>query len=113
MDTRPPPDAPRAGELLRITRAASVQFVHPFLFRVVRSLDRDTYYGWVWIDGYQLNAAGDAERRRELYVQLAGLRRVAEPPRARNVPARKEPASGRTARRAAPRTRPQIASSIP
>lgn len=103
---------PRAGELLHITRAASVQFIRPFRFRVIRTIDRDTYYGWVWLDGYQLNAAGDAECRREIFVQLAGLPRVAEQPRTRNVRARNGSASGRPSRRAAPRARPQLASSF-
>lgn len=77
-DPHPPGPLPRAGELLDITRAASVQFTEPFRFRVIRALDRDTYYGWAWLDGYQLDAEGEAERRREIYVQLAGLRRVPE-----------------------------------
>lgn len=79
---------PRAGDLLNITRDASVQFVTPFRFRVIRHLDRSTYDGWAWLDGYQLNAGGDAEVRREIYVQLAGLRWVSEPRPAR-TPARR------------------------
>lgn len=79
MDTQP-----RAGQLLHITRAASVQFINPFLFRVIRCLDRPTYHGWAWIDGYELDDRGDASRRRELFVQLAGLRPAPEPPHPRN-----------------------------
>ncbi|MEV1013359.1 hypothetical protein AB0I95_12055 [Micromonospora sp. NPDC049751] len=40
---------------------------------MIRELpERHTYDGWVWIEGYQLNAAGDAVARRELYVRRAG-----------------------------------------
>ncbi|XTZ18142.1 hypothetical protein ACQSSU_12605 [Micromonospora echinospora] len=81
----------RAGDLVEVTREASVQFVRPFLFRVIRVLDRVTYDGWVWLDGYQLNAKGDAVARRAIFVQPAGLRRQ------RSVPA---PAPRRSARSA-------------
>ncbi|MFI7595571.1 hypothetical protein [Micromonospora sp. NPDC049359] len=40
---------------------------------MIRELpERHTYDGWVWIEGYQLNA-GDAVARRELYVRRAGV----------------------------------------
>jgi hypothetical protein len=64
---------PRSGDVLRVTRAASVQFVEPMLFRVIRVHDWPTYEGWAWLDGYQLNNAGDAVARRSIFVQLAGL----------------------------------------
>jgi hypothetical protein len=64
---------PRAGDVLRVTRAASVQFREPMLFRVIRVHDWPTYEGWVWLDGYQLNNAGDAVERRSIFVQLKGL----------------------------------------
>jgi hypothetical protein len=67
---------PRAGDVLRVTRAASVQFLEPILFRVIRVHDRPTYDGWAWLDGYQLNGAGDAVERRSIFVQLDGLRRA-------------------------------------
>lgn len=67
---------PRSGDVLHLTRAASVQFVEPLLFRVIRCHDWPTYEGWVWIDGYELNAAGDAVERRSLFVQISGLRQV-------------------------------------
>jgi len=87
------PARPRAGDVLLISRAASVQFVSPMLFRVIRVHDWPTYTGWLWLDGYQLDAAGDAVERRSIFVQAGGLRRVAAPahrPRPRR-------ASGRTA----------------
>jgi hypothetical protein len=43
------------------------------LFRVIRVHDWPTYAGWAWLDGYQLNAAGDAVERRSIFVQLKGL----------------------------------------
>jgi hypothetical protein len=64
---------PRSGDVLRVTTAASVQFTQPMLFRVIRVHDWQTYDGWVWLDGYQLNAAGDAVERRSIFVQLKGL----------------------------------------
>ncbi|WP_431885999.1 hypothetical protein [Micromonospora wenchangensis] len=77
----------RAGELLHLTRDASVQFIRPITVRVIRVLtDWHTYDGWVWVDAYQLNAAGDAVRRRTLFLRSAGVRRSAPRP---------EPVAGR------------------
>src|SRR5215467_14324364 len=68
---------PRSGEVLRVTRAASVQFAAaPLLFRVIRVHDWSTYDGWAWLDGYELNSAGDAVDRRSIFVQISGLQRV-------------------------------------
>jgi hypothetical protein len=64
---------PRSGDVLRITRAASVQFSTPMLFRVIRVHDWSTYNGWAWLDGYELNSVGDAVERRSIFVQLDGL----------------------------------------
>jgi hypothetical protein len=64
---------PRSGDVLRVTRSASVQFNEPMMFRVIRVHDWQTYDGWAWLDGYQLNSAGDAVERRSIYVQLHGL----------------------------------------
>lgn len=79
----------RAGDLAEITRAASVQFTKPIMFRVIRVLDWVTYDGWVWLDGYQLDAKGEAVARRSIFVQPAGLRvqrrtTVAQPGRSRS-----------------------------
>ncbi|MFD6771099.1 hypothetical protein ACFWC6_33320 [Micromonospora chalcea] len=74
---------PRSGDLVQVTRAASVQFVNPIMFRVIRVLDWPTYDRWVWLDGYQLNDKGDAVARRSIFVQPAGLviqRRTAPAP---------------------------------
>ena len=71
---------PRSGDVLRVTREASVQFATPILFRVIRVHDWPTYTGWVWLDGYQLDESGDAVERRSIFVQAAGLRTVSGPP---------------------------------
>lgn len=84
----------RAGDLVHVTRAASVQFHRPIVFRVIRVIDdwtRTAFDGWVWLDGYVLDARGDAVERRSIFVQPAGLRRLAVQPRPRR-------ASRRTAR---------------
>ncbi|MEV6303703.1 hypothetical protein AB0M02_30140 [Actinoplanes sp. NPDC051861] len=77
---------PRSGDVIHVTKAASVQFTSPMLFRVIRVHDWPTYEGWVWLDGYELNSAGDAVERRSIFVQVNGLRPVgkAPDPRARN-----------------------------
>jgi hypothetical protein len=72
---------PRSGDILRVTRAASVQFVQPMLFRVIRVHDWQTYDGWAWLDGYQLNNAGEAVERRSIFVQLGGLQPAHAGPR--------------------------------
>jgi hypothetical protein len=48
------------------------------MFRVIRVHDWPTYDGWMWLDGYQLNSAGDAVERRSIFVQQAGLRMMPE-----------------------------------
>jgi hypothetical protein len=87
---------PRSGDVLRVTRAASVQFIEPLFFRVIRVHDWPTYTGWAWLDGYELNAAGDAVERRSIFVQLAGLQTANVGPWARSdttpVTARRGPA---------------------
>ncbi|MGX6606168.1 hypothetical protein ACWKSP_29205 [Micromonosporaceae bacterium Da 78-11] len=69
------PGLPHSGEVLIISRAASVQFTTSFFFRVIRVLPWDTYDGWCWLDGYVLNTARDAVERRRLFVQIRGLHR--------------------------------------
>ncbi|MEU4568279.1 hypothetical protein [Micromonospora sp. NPDC023956] len=86
-----------AGDLVEVNREASVQFVRPFLFRVIRVLDWVTFDGWVWLDGYQLDAKGDAVARRSIFVQPAGLIRRSAPVPRRSTRVAGAPA--RTARR--------------
>lgn len=79
---------PRPGDLLRIDGRASVQFAghRALTFRVVSVHDRRTYAGWVWLTGYVLNRRGSATAKREVYVQLAGLRRATSTPSASRSP---------------------------
>lgn len=79
---------PRSGDVLRVTKSASVQFAEPMLFRVIRVHDWPTYDGWTWLDGYQLDSSGDAVERRSIFVLIDGLQQVAplrgpRPPRRR------------------------------
>ncbi|MDG4758411.1 hypothetical protein [Micromonospora sp. WMMD710] len=71
----------RSGDLLRLTRDASPQFVRPITVRVIRVLnDRHTYHGWLWIECYEVGRNGNAVARRELYLMPAGVCRLAAPP---------------------------------
>ncbi|MFY1688046.1 hypothetical protein [Plantactinospora sp. WMMB782] len=74
---------PQVGHLVRIDGRASVQFAgdRALLMRVVRLDPRPTYYGWCWLTGHVLDLSGEAIQRRDVYVQVAGLRRVADLPR--------------------------------
>lgn len=67
---------PRCGEVLRIGREASVQFATSMLFRVVRVHDHPPHSGWIWLDGYQLDASGQAVAQRSIFVRVTGLRRA-------------------------------------
>ncbi|GAA2702414.1 hypothetical protein GCM10010429_07370 [Micromonospora olivasterospora] len=53
------------------------------MFRVIRVHDWPTYDGWMWLDGYELNATGDAVSRRSIFVQAAGLRQLRVTPQPR------------------------------
>ncbi|MGC4811508.1 hypothetical protein ACLQ29_13380 [Micromonospora sp. DT228] len=41
----------KSGDVLHLTRAASVQFLRPIFVRVIRLPDWVTYDGWLWIEG--------------------------------------------------------------
>ncbi|MGR6320463.1 hypothetical protein Q2K19_23525 [Micromonospora soli] len=73
---------PQPGDLLRIDGRASVQFAgdRALTFRVVAVCPRPTYTGWVWLTGYVIDRRGQAVDRREVFVQLAGLRRAVSTP---------------------------------
>ena len=71
--------SPRSGDVLRVTRQASVQFTEPMLFRVIRVHDWQTYDGWAWLDGYELDSTGEAVERRSIFVELDGLQAVPKP----------------------------------
>ncbi|WP_405090481.1 hypothetical protein OG767_23100 [Micromonospora sp. NBC_01392] len=79
----------RAGDLLRLDRAASVQFCRPITVRVIREItDRSTFDGWASIETYELDGRGEAVAKRELFVQPAGLRWLDAKPRVGPSPAR-------------------------
>ena len=65
----------RAGDILQITRTASIQFDgdRAIWFRLIRMHPRPTCAGWVWLDGYELDRYGNAVVRREIFVQSAGV----------------------------------------
>lgn len=65
-----------SGDVLYLGRAASVQFSKPIMFKVIRILNWTTYFGWVWLEGYQLNHKGDAVEKRLLFVRISGLKNV-------------------------------------
>ncbi|WP_405112677.1 hypothetical protein [Micromonospora sp. NBC_01405] len=72
----------KAGDVLHITRACSVQFIRPIMFRLIKArTDLITYDGWVWLEGYELDAKGDAVARRELFLIKEGLRKMNPPAR--------------------------------
>ncbi|MFG1803334.1 hypothetical protein ACGFI4_24645 [Micromonospora carbonacea] len=71
----------KAGDVLHITKACSVQFIRPIMFRLIKvRTDLITYDGWVWLEGYELDARGDAVARRELFLVKEGIRKMNSPP---------------------------------
>jgi hypothetical protein len=73
-----------------------VQFRKSIIFRVIRVLDWPTYDGWRWLDGYELNPAGDAVDRRSIYVRLDGLRWLRTAPESRPAAVPPRQAQART-----------------
>ncbi|WP_083936731.1 hypothetical protein [Longispora albida] len=70
----PPVPRPKPGDVLRLTRASSPQFAKGLLLRVTKLSDRrSSVSGWAWVEGYQLNSAGDAVLKREVFINLASL----------------------------------------
>ncbi|SCL71305.1 hypothetical protein [Micromonospora peucetia] len=86
---------PSPGDLLVVDGQASAQFAgdRALTFCVVSVCDQPTYAGWVWLTGYVLDRRGNATAKREIYVQLAGLRPVASPPTPQRLPATRSCAS--------------------
>jgi hypothetical protein len=68
----------RAGDVVQVGAEASVQFSgdRGLLFRIIRIDKRVTYDGWLWLDGYVLGPAGNAQQRRRIFVRRDGLRAV-------------------------------------
>lgn len=72
---------PQPGDLLRVDGRASVQFGgdRALTFRVVSVGPEVPHTDWIWLTGYVLNRRGTATAKRDIFVQLAGLRRAGEP----------------------------------
>lgn len=87
---RSDPRIPRTGDVVHVATAASVQFAgnRAMNFRVIRIDSRITYDGWIWLDGYQLDAQGNAVSRRTIFVQIAGLKPAGS---TLNLPSRSAP----------------------
>lgn len=68
----------RPGDIFTIDRQASIQFGgdRRLIFRLTSVDQKTTCHGWVWLNGYELNQRGEAVGKREIFVQLAGLRAV-------------------------------------
>ncbi|MDG4800445.1 hypothetical protein [Micromonospora sp. WMMD980] len=97
---------PRPGDLLRVDGRASVQFGgdRALTFRVVAVGPELTYTGWTWLTGYVLGQRGVATAKREIFVQLTGLRPAEEP-----VPPRR---TGRVAQPQAQSNRVRTSASV-
>lgn len=65
-----------AGKTLHLDRSASPQFPAAGIkFRFIRCHDwQSSCDGWIWLDGYELDEAGDALERRSLFVRVEGIR---------------------------------------
>jgi hypothetical protein len=65
----------RAGVVVQVGAAAAVQFAggRGFAFRAIRRHDWATCVGDAWLDGYQVDAAGEAVERRSIFVLIDGL----------------------------------------
>jgi hypothetical protein len=76
------PALPKPGDVLVIDGSGSVQFAgdNQMMFRVTKVDEQETYAGWVWLHGYSLAPGGEAKDKREIFVQIAGLKRVQTPP---------------------------------
>ncbi|MEU8072968.1 hypothetical protein [Micromonospora sp. NPDC048169] len=72
---------PQPGHLLQVDGRASVQFGgdRALTFRVVSVGPEVPHTGWIWLTGYVLNRRGVVTAKREIFVQLSGLRRAGEP----------------------------------
>jgi hypothetical protein len=64
------------GDVVIVGHDASVQFAgdRALTIRIIRIHDWSTYDGWLWLDGYTLDRAGEAVERRTLFVREAGIR---------------------------------------
>ncbi len=74
-------DQVTAGQILRVEADASIQFQgsRALTFQVIHVDQRTTYDGWLWMDGWVLDARGKAVERRTIFVRADGLHAVGKP----------------------------------
>jgi hypothetical protein len=78
---------PHSGDVLLVDHNASVQFAgqNRLVLRVISVRQKPTYEGWVWLAGYVLDESETAVDRREIFVQMDGLRRLPSGPNRSSV----------------------------
>lgn len=60
----------RPGDVVRLSGQDSPQFaLQPILLRIVRTEAASTSDEWEWLDGYQLDAVGEAVAKRRVFVR--------------------------------------------
>jgi hypothetical protein len=83
-----PRHLPQVGDLVALSRSASVQFAgeRAILLSVIDVSLKTYTEGWCYLTGYEVNADGDANAKREVFVKISGLRivRRSNLPRQRN-----------------------------
>ncbi|MEU8088307.1 hypothetical protein AB0B57_32430 [Micromonospora sp. NPDC049101] len=67
----------------------------PITVRVIRKLDWPTYYGWCWIDCYQVDSRGEAIARRSLFLRPDHVQYAPPPPPRPPATRRKPPRPSR------------------
>lgn len=77
-NTRSAMGLPQAGDLVAVTRAASVQFDgdRAILLSVIDVTLSAYTEGWCYLTGYEVKTDGAAAAKREVFVRIAGLRIV-------------------------------------
>lgn len=86
---------PRTGDVVKIGSEASVQFAgdRSLILRITKVCDKPTYDGWIRLTGYVLDEGGQTIERREVFVQVAGVRLLRAAPA--DIPVRVRSASAR------------------
>jgi hypothetical protein len=74
-------DQVTAGQVLRVEADASIQFQgsRALTFQVLRVDQRTTYDGWLWMEGFVLDARGRPVERRTIFVRRDGLHAAGPP----------------------------------
>ena len=68
-------DPVTVGQILRVGADASIQFQgsRALTFQVIQVDKRSTYDGWLWMEGFVLDARGRPVERRTIFVRRDGL----------------------------------------